>query len=433
MFDSVFVDIAIGLAVVFFVVSSLVAALNQWVSSVLNIRAKVLWNALANLLDPAPGGTAGVASFDIPFMQSLMVFARSDRRPRLRRTLSNDASQVARTLDDLARSPIIAPLGGISRGRTTVDHIPAPMMSAALMELATKARGAEVSRYLHEAREAHARATAADNPDPEVVVTGWHEAANPGALAMALTDRGLSANLAQPIEASAAAWQAAIHRADALAGAAALNNAMLAAVERIADANESAAVADLKALTASTPVGAAVDSITTRAAAGTDAVIGELSAWFDTYMEEVRALYRKAARRILFLAGIAMAVALNINAIDLVEDLRLDSDRRTALTAAADSAAACEDDNVVTCAEQLVGELNPDAGSGEMVDDITLPVFGQYVTPYEALGLWTDDMPDDNAVQVVAGWLLTGVAVSLGAPFWFDVVQRLSGYRRSRL
>jgi hypothetical protein len=34
-------------------------------------------------------------------------------------------------------------------------------------------------------------------------------------------------------------------------------------------------------------------------------------------------------------------------------------------------------------------------------------------------------------ISMMFGWLLTAIAVSLGAPFWFDVLRRVSNIRNS--
>ena len=36
-----------------------------------------------------------------------------------------------------------------------------------------------------------------------------------------------------------------------------------------------------------------------------------------------------------------------------------------------------------------------------------------------------------SIVRLVLGWIATGLAVSLGAPFWFDTLQKLFSFRGS--
>ena len=46
---------------------------------------------------------------------------------------------------------------------------------------------------------------------------------------------------------------------------------------------------------------------------------------------------------------------------------------------------------------------------------------------------WTDDWDDETgAGSARLGMMLTGFAVIMGAPFWFDLLNRLVGLRRGR-
>jgi hypothetical protein len=46
---------------------------------------------------------------------------------------------------------------------------------------------------------------------------------------------------------------------------------------------------------------------------------------------------------------------------------------------------------------------------------------------------WQDEVPLGGAgwIQRIIGWMLTAVAVSLGAPFWFDLLNRFMNLRNS--
>jgi hypothetical protein len=44
-------------------------------------------------------------------------------------------------------------------------------------------------------------------------------------------------------------------------------------------------------------------------------------------------------------------------------------------------------------------------------------------------GGWTDDW-SNGFVGHAAGVLLTALALTLGAPFWFDLIKRLTGVRK---
>ncbi len=415
MFDSVFVDIAIGIALIFFVVSSMVAAMNEWVTRLLEIRSKILWNALANLFD---GDTSN--DFDIGFWDSLTGFMRHDSRPEM--TGEDDTAPMVHRM---ANSAMIAPLGGTGMGtlRTAVDHIPAAMFTDALIDLAERGSRTELLTHLTQARAALERATAEVAPDPTWVITGWEAAVAPERLERAVQAAGLSLSLANPITASATAWRAASEHPPHADAALALNEGLANGIDNLSAGLDGRLVTALVEMTEDTPLGSAVATAVRRAGGRLDQTLDEINTWFDTYMNQLSAMYRLAARRILFVAGMALAVLLNVDAIDLVDDLRQDADNRTALVAAADATSACAEDDLVACAQDVKREL----GSNDTA--ISMPVLGTYVSPIDALGLGGSEA-EDHPASVVAGWLLTGLAVSLGAPFWFDLMKRLSGARR---
>src|SRR5262245_24174332 len=77
MFQSDYIDLAISVAVVFFLSSLVVSGLNEGLAWATRIRSKFLWSYLHDLCDPSriktlPRGFAGLVSFTTP---------RQDRRP----------------------------------------------------------------------------------------------------------------------------------------------------------------------------------------------------------------------------------------------------------------------------------------------------------------------------------------------------------------
>ena len=170
MFDATLVDVGIGLALIFFIVASIVAAMNEVVTKLLDIRAKVLWKALAHSLDDGAG-----APFKLGFGALLTGFARADadRRPEILGTPAAGAPLTER----LANTALVKALGARTRGtgtksnRTKVDQIAASTFSSALLQAATLG-GNDLLNALREADTA-ARLAAAPDPDPTRVVAGW--------------------------------------------------------------------------------------------------------------------------------------------------------------------------------------------------------------------------------------------------------------------
>ena len=131
--------------------------------------------------------------------------------------------------------------------------------------------------------------------------------------------------------------------------------------------------------------------------------------WYDDTMERVSGWYRRRVQLVLWLVAIAVTVVLNVDALNIGRTLWTDDAVRAA---------------VVLQAEQAVREDDPEAAQN--VEDLAIP-----------LG-WTLDEGGSQDVPSGWGWfgkllgiLFTAAAVSLGAPFWFDLLGKVAQLRSS--
>lgn len=135
-----------------------------------------------------------------------------------------------------------------------------------------------------------------------------------------------------------------------------------------------------------------------------------IEAWYDSSMDRVSGWYKRRTQRILFVLGLGVALALNVNALSLIETLSNDAALRRALTEQAASVTPAVADNAVA---QLKTTGLPIGWSDEARSQAPRLFGGE--TETDALGF----------LQLVTGYLITAFAVMLGAPFWFDVLNRL--------
>lgn len=175
-------------------------------------------------------------------------------------------------------------------------------------------------------------------------------------------------------------------------------------------------LAKLKALTSGTVVGDVVSTVTDGVQNELNAAANALEMWFDGYMKRLSDLYRVAARKILFLAGFAVAIVLNVNSITLIGELRDNAEARASLTSSIDLCGP--NDTPDACSSTVLTKLKDSDRA------VSLPVVGDYTNPKTTLA---DAHGPGGVLLVLLGWLVTGLAVSFGAPFWFDVARRLSG------
>jgi hypothetical protein len=137
--------------------------------------------------------------------------------------------------------------------------------------------------------------------------------------------------------------------------------------------------------------------------------------WFNAAMDRVSGWYKRRSQIIVFCIGLVIAAAYNIDTIQVVNQLSRDSALRAALVSAAE-------------ARQRTGP--GEAGFQQEVKvlgDLGLPL-GWSFEPAGGGPLTDLRRPPSSVVDwvlKVLGLLLTGLAVSLGAPFWFDVLNKI--------
>jgi len=161
--------------------------------------------------------------------------------------------------------------------------------------------------------------------------------------------------------------------------------------------------------------------------------------WFDGAMDRASGWYKRRTQALLFIVGLLTAVVLNVDALHILHRLTHDKTFR---------------DVVVSRAAAAKGPAAPGAGDelasitlarGEL-DAVTMPIGWESPTaPDTQAQLWPTQFCNATAdahgeiaqacafgrnpvyavVRMGLGWLVTALAVMLGAPFWFDVLNRI--------
>jgi hypothetical protein len=139
--------------------------------------------------------------------------------------------------------------------------------------------------------------------------------------------------------------------------------------------------------------------------------------WFDQTMDRASGWYKRKVQVVVVLIAAALAIGLNVDSVHVASRLWKEPALRSAVAARATDAAE-------SAGGQATGSPSAQEAADEIdkVKQLNLPV-----------GWAKNNRPSGFSGWVggAAGWLITIAAISLGAPFWFDVLSRLARLRGS--
>ncbi len=148
-----------------------------------------------------------------------------------------------------------------------------------------------------------------------------------------------------------------------------------------------------------------------------DAFRRSLEEWFDDQMDRVSGWYKRWAKKVLLALGLGVAMVLNVDTVGVARELYRNPTLRAAVTEQAQQSANCRpDEPEKECRDRRLEELG----------GFSLPI-GWGATTNPGAG-W--DKLDEWALKAL-GWAITAGAVSMGAPFWFDLLGRAGSLRNA--
>jgi hypothetical protein len=166
------------------------------------------------------------------------------------------------------------------------------------------------------------------------------------------------------------------------------------------------------------------------AAGNMDKLRTNLAMSFDRSMDRVNGAYKRYMKLISFIVGCALAMALNADTIEVAKSLWTDGTLRAEMVQAAQTVyanGAPGNSTTPSPAPQL-----PQVASQIKSADTTLrplPIgwdFSKFKVPDDFHWYWTHI---GRALLKIGGLLITGIALMLGAPFWFDVLSKFMSIR----
>jgi hypothetical protein len=141
--------------------------------------------------------------------------------------------------------------------------------------------------------------------------------------------------------------------------------------------------------------------------------------WYDDAMERVSGWYRRRVQRVLLVLAFVVAFTLNVDTLQIAKRLWSDPPTRAAIVNQADNAATNteDDESAPKRLEKLPVPLGWHLASGRD-DPQGFPIY------HKPSMVWA-------LVSKLIGLILTAVALTLGAPFWFDTLSKIARLRNS--
>jgi hypothetical protein len=151
-----------------------------------------------------------------------------------------------------------------------------------------------------------------------------------------------------------------------------------------------------------------------------------VATWFDNGMERASGVYKRNAKGIAILIGFLFAIATNADTFYMVSRLSKDSLIRSTIGQAADQVVISTKAKATPNTKAELEDVKTAVDA--VLDEMPLPV-GWNQTVVDEQGQeerrgWRLPIP-----QRAIGWLITGIALSMGAAFWYDILSRVMQVR----
>lgn len=191
-----------------------------------------------------------------------------------------------------------------------------------------------------------------------------------------------------------------------------------------------------------------------------------LEAWFDETMDRASGWYKKHTQIILFFVGLAISIVFNVDTLKIVDKLEKDPKLRQQIVQQADAFVQdhpnldtdlmqqeIEYKKAVMLSMQIDSSLKKSDKGTVLEDSLKLVKYrllkerkdtllnrsekiikNDIKNVNHSLGLGWEAYDSSSFLNIfysLIGWMVTALALSLGAPFWFDLLNKLMKLRGS--
>ncbi len=165
----------------------------------------------------------------------------------------------------------------------------------------------------------------------------------------------------------------------------------------------------------------------------------EIETWFDRSMDRASGVYKRNTQLFCFFLGFAIAIIFNLDSLFLAQRLSQDTAMRSALAGGAETIVreSTAQNSQSFNPGKLQENINSLLGNSSFIAPITENADNLMSCPDKKQ---TSENPTScdplektlnpwKIFPTVVGWIITALAIYMGAPFWFDILGKLVNVR----
>ncbi|HEX7594666.1 MAG TPA: hypothetical protein VF429_10905 [Anaerolineae bacterium] len=148
--------------------------------------------------------------------------------------------------------------------------------------------------------------------------------------------------------------------------------------------------------------------------------------WFNAAMDRVSGSYKRRMQKVTFVVSLLLTVIVGADTIAITDALYKEPSLRAAITGAAQAAQ--------TSAQVQAAQTSPSGSASSLTQSIDLIEKNQFPLGWGAFPADLVGALQANPVALIKkilGLLITTLAISLGAPFWFNLLKDIGNLRSS--
>lgn len=151
--------------------------------------------------------------------------------------------------------------------------------------------------------------------------------------------------------------------------------------------------------------------------------------WFNETMDRATGWYKKQTQRITLFVAFVVALTFNVDTIGIVKNLSANPKLATDVVEMADKYAKATKANATVITQEADEQIRISFANAQKLVASNSDI--QNANSILGLG-WKDIKDATSLLCSVLGCVITALAISLGAPFWFDLLNKLMQLRGSK-